>query len=252
MLAVSFFVGMMIVSARSRKAGIPSEFAVNLALLVIISGVAGARVTYALYHWSEFAGSPFDIFNPFGSSEGFGIAGLNLQGGLVLSFASAIAYCRKKHQPILAVFDLFSPVVALGIFLTRIGCFLNGCCFGTECHLPWAVHFPQGSIPHSYLGDVPLHPTQLYSSLYGLMLFFLLTYLDNRKRFTGLTFSLFLIVEAFFRFLIEYVRFYEPEMWTELFGISFTWNHIVAIIMFLAGISMLLVFRRKAIKPVRL
>ena len=61
--------------------------------------------------------------------------------------------------------------MALGIGITRIGCFLNGCCFGTPTDQPWGVAFPKGSIPWHIFGDTHLHPSQLYSSLYGLGLF---------------------------------------------------------------------------------
>ncbi len=245
MLALSFFAGVLLVRYRAKKIGVNPEFVVNLSFIVIIAGVIGARLFYAFYHWSDFAGDMLDIFNPFGSSEGFGIAGLNMQGGLLLAFLSAVGYCLIRKQSIAVVFDLFAPAVALGIFITRIGCFLNGCCFGTECDLPWAVRFPEGSIPNSHLGDVYIHPAQLYSSLYGLLLFFILSFVEKKKTFVGLTFSLFLIIEAVFRYAIEYVRYYEYQMKVELFGVMFTYNHIVAILMFLAGWGLLLFFRAR-------
>ncbi len=249
MLALSFFIGLMIVHRRSRRAGVGADFVVNLAFLVIVTGVIGARLSYAFYHWSDFSDNLLDIFNPFGSSEGFGIAGLNLYGGIVLALAAALLYCHVKRESIPAVFDLFAPVLGLGIFITRIGCFLNGCCFGTECHLPWAVTFPEGSIPYSYFGDTPLHPAQLYSSLYGLLIFLVLSHVERKKRFLGLTFSLFLIIEAFFRFMIEYVRFYEDQMETVVFGVHFTYNHVAAILLFLLGWILLLIFRKTGLKP---
>ncbi len=246
MLALSFFVGVIIVRYRARKIGVDPEFVVNLSFIVILAGVIGARLFYAFYHWSDFSGNLLGIFNPFGSSEGFGIAGLNKQGGLLLAFLSAIGYCLVKKQPVAVIFDLFAPAVALGIFITRIGCFLNGCCFGTECDLPWAVRFPEGSIPYSYFGDVRIHPAQLYSSLSGLVLFFVLSYAEKKKTFVGLTFSLFLILEGVFRYLIESVRYYEYQMKGEFFGHVFTYNQIVAILMFLAGWGLMLFFRARA------
>ncbi|MBU1319793.1 MAG: prolipoprotein diacylglyceryl transferase [candidate division Zixibacteria bacterium] len=251
MLALSFMLGVLLVRHRSRRSGVNPDFAVNLAFLVIISAVIGARMFYAFFHWSDFSGHLIDIFNPLGSSEGFGIAGLNLYGGLITALSAAVVFCYLKKESILVVFDLFAPAIALGIFLTRIGCFLNGCCFGTECHLPWGVNFPVGSIPYSYLGDVPLHPAQLYSSLYGLLLFVALSISEKRKPFVGLTFSLFLMTEAMFRFLIEYVRFYENQMLTTVFGIGFTYNHIMAMFLFLIGLMLLLVSRKRGVKPAR-
>ena len=251
MLALSFFVGVMLVRHRARRAGIEPDFVLNLSFIVMMFGIIGARLFYAFYHWSDFSSNFLDIFNPFGSSEGFGIAGLNLYGGFVMALVGALIYCLVKHVSIPAVFDLFAPAIGLGIFLTRIGCFLNGCCFGTESHLPWAVRFPEGSIPYSYLGDVTIHPAQIYSSLYGLLIFIVLSYVEKKKKFLGLTFSLFLIIEAFFRYIIEYVRFYEAQMKTTLFGINFTYNDLVAICLFVLGWVLLFVFFRMQIKPNR-
>ena len=68
---------------------------------------------------------------------------------------------------------MLAPTVGLGIGLGRIGCFLNGCCFGTPTDLPWGVTFPEGSIPDYIFHNQAIHPAQLYSSLYGFALFFL-------------------------------------------------------------------------------
>ena len=249
MLGLSFFLGLLLVHRRSRRAAVSPDFVLNLAFLVMVTGVVGARLFYAFYHWSDFSSNLLDIFNPFGSSEGFGIAGLNLYGGFVSALAAALIYCRIKGESIPAVFDLFAPALGFGIFVTRIGCFLNGCCFGTVCDLPWAVRFPEGSIPYSYFGDVSIHPAQLYSSLYGLLIFVVLSYVEKKKRFLGLTFSLFLIIEAFFRYVIEYVRFYEDQMQTLLFGVTFTYNHIAAILLFILGWLLLLIARKANLKP---
>ena len=250
MLAISFFVGMLIVHHRAKRSGVNPDFTINLAFLVMVAGVLGARLFYAFYHWDEFSHDLLGIINPLGSSEGFGIAGLNLYGGLICAILTAVIYCRIRKESIPAVFDLYAPAIGLGIFFTRIGCFLNGCCFGTECHQPWGVTFPEGSIPFSYLGSIPIHPSQIYSSLYGLLLFFLLSWLEKKKKYLGLTFSVFLIVEAFFRYIIEYVRFYEHQMETQIAGISFTYNHIVAILLFLLGWVLIFVFKRLRLKPV--
>lgn len=249
MLALSFFFGLLVVYRRARNAGIDPDFVLNLAFAVMITGVIGSRLFYCFYHWPDFSDNLLDMFNPFGSSEGFGIAGLNVYGGFVVAFLVAVLYCRIKKQSIPAIFDLFAPAIGLGIFLTRIGCFLNGCCFGKECHLPWAIHFPERSIPHSFLGDVPIHPAQLYSSLYGLLLFLLLSYVEKKKKFLGLTFSLFLMIEAFFRYVIENIRFYEEQMHVMLLGIDFTYNHVLAIILFIVGAALLLIFRKLNLQP---
>lgn len=236
MLAISFFVGILYIRRRAIREHLDPNFALNLAFLIIFSGIIGARVFYVIFHWSDFSSNPLSAFNPFGSSGQFGIAGLNLYGGVVFALVSTLFYVRYKRQPLWQTCDVFAPAVALGIFISRIGCFLNGCCFGIPGDLPICVVFPEGSIPHHHFGDQALHPTQLYSSAYGLLLFIVLHNFDKRKSFYGSTFALLLMLEAVFRFAIEYVRYYEPAMRTHLFGISFTYNHLIAVGLFLLGL----------------
>ncbi|HDS01680.1 MAG TPA: hypothetical protein ENO07_06640, partial [candidate division Zixibacteria bacterium] len=76
---------------------------------------------------------------------------------------------------------------------------------------------------------------QLYMSFYGLALFLVLHYLDRKDHFSGMLFAVFLIVEAFFRFVIEFVRYYEEAMIPDLFGMELTYNHLVAVILFFLG-----------------
>jgi len=246
MLFISFVVGLLYVRHKARAKNINPDFVVNLSFLVIIAAIIGARLFYVLYHWSEFSGHLLDTINPFGSGGEIGIAGLNLYGGFICAVAAGILYIRAKKQPFWETLDLYAPAIALGTFFTRIGCFLNGCCFGKECHLPWAAHFPEGSIPHSVFGDLAIHPTQLYMSLYGLLLFLLLYYLNRRKHFAGMLFSVFLIVEAFFRFVIEFVRYYEEAMFARFIGLELTYNHLVAIILFIIGGALFFVLRGRA------
>ncbi len=248
MLALSFLVGILYIRRRALREHVDVNFVLNLAFLVIFAGIFGARVFYVLFHWSDFSSNPLSAFNPFASGQ-FGIAGLNLYGGIVFAIVVALWYVWRKKQSLWRVFDIFAPAVALGIFVARIGCFLNGCCYGIPGDLPFCVSFPEGSIPHAHFGDQPLHPTQLYSSLYGLILFFVLDFIDKRKKFLGATFALLLMSEAVFRFLIEYVRYYEPEMVTTLFGITFTYNHLIAVALFVLGLTLWLVLRRRPLVP---
>ncbi len=244
MLALSFFLGIVYIRMRALRESIDVNFVLNLAFVVIFTGIIGARVFYVIFHWSDFSDNLLSSFNPFGASGQFGIAGLNLYGGVVFAIAATLIYVRLKKQRLWQVMDIFAPALALGIFVSRIGCFLNGCCFGMPCDLPFCVSFPEGSIPYAQFGDAHLHPTQIYSSLYGLGLFFLLHRFDKGKKFYGATFSLMLIIEAVFRFAIEYVRYYEAEMETQIGGVTFTYNHLIAVALFAFGLVLFLILRR--------
>lgn len=244
-LAISFFVGLWYAIKRSQREGISVNFMINFAFVVIFSGLIGARLAFVLFHLGEFASDPISAVNPFGSGGQFGIMGMNLYGGVVLAIVFGLWYVRRKKMPLWQVFDIYAPTLALGIGITRIGCFLNGCCFGVPTDLPWCVHFPEGSIPYSQFGEMCLHPTQLYSSLYGFLLFGALHYLDMRKTFYGSMFALMLMVEAVFRFAIEYVRYYEPEMILHFGDLSCTYNQLIAIGLFVLGLSLWLYLKKR-------
>jgi len=235
MLALAFFAGLWYIKRRSAAEKLPFEQMLNVAYILIFAGVIGGRLGYVVLHLSEFAEDPLSAINPFHGGR-FGIAGLNLYGGVLLALIAVFIYLRVKKLPWLAVLDLLAPTVGLGIGLGRIGCFLNGCCFGTPTGLPWGITYPAGSIPDSIFPNQSIHPAQLYSSLYGFLLFFLLHNILKRKRFDGQVIAVYLMCEAVFRYAIEYVRYYETEMHLSILGMEPTWNQIVSIGLFILGL----------------
>jgi hypothetical protein len=87
-------------------------------------------------------------------------------GGLIAALAVAVWYMRKTRLPGWKTADVFAPAIALGHGIGRIGCFSAGCCWGVECHRPWAVTFTS-PVAHETVGvplNIPLHPTQLYEA----------------------------------------------------------------------------------------
>ena len=243
MLALAFLFGVWSVRRATARDGKPFEPYLNIAYIMIFGGIIGARLAYVIMHWSDFAGNLLSAFNPFHGDQ-FGIAGLNLYGGVVTALVLSYLYIRYKRMSVLEVFDYFAPALALGIGIGRIGCFLNGCCFGTPTELPWGVVFPPGSIPDSVFGAVPLHPAQLYTSLYGFGLFFFLTWLHGRRRFIGQLTAITLMAEAVFRFAIEFVRYYENAMVFPVLGHQATYNQLIAAVLFALGLGIYLVRRR--------
>jgi phosphatidylglycerol:prolipoprotein diacylglycerol transferase len=246
MLAISFFLGVWYVKYVTSRDNKPFEPFLTIAYIMIFGGILGARLTYVVLHLHEFADNWVASFNPF-SSEHFGIAGLNMYGGVLTAVIGTLLYCRWKKMSVLEVFDYFSPTLGLGLALARIGCFLNGCCFGTPTDLPWGVSFPPGSIPYSVFQDAHLHPAQLYSSLYGLGLFLILHMMMKRKRFVGQLIALLFMIEAVFRFAIEYVRFYEEEMYFRLDGLHPTYNQVISLLLFLLGLGIYIRQRRRTL-----
>jgi len=244
-LAISFLLGVLYVHRQARKYNKPFEPYLTIAYIMIVGGVVGARLSYVLAHLSDFAGNWWSVLNPFRGDE-FGIAGLNLYGGLIVAVLGMYLYCRVKGLSVLEVFDMFSPTLGIGLAVTRIGCFLNGCCFGTPTELPWGVSFPPGSIPSYVYPNLHLHPAQIYSSLYGIFLFLLLHFMMGRKKFTGQLIAIMFMVEAAFRYAIEYVRYYESEMHFPLLGMNPTYNHVVSIGLFILGAGIYITQMKKS------
>ncbi|MEX0977210.1 MAG: prolipoprotein diacylglyceryl transferase family protein [Pirellulales bacterium] len=138
LLAVLSGIGLTVY--RARRVGLNPEIIFSLGTWLFIAGILGARLFYIIEYWPRFEKStPGETL----------LAMLNLtQGGLVVfgallaGGAALIAFVYKNHLPGLALTDLIAPGVVLGVGLGRLGCFLNGCCYGGLSDLPWAVQFP--------------------------------------------------------------------------------------------------------------
>jgi phosphatidylglycerol:prolipoprotein diacylglycerol transferase len=133
--------------------------------------------------------------------------------------------------------------VALGIGITRIGCFLAGCCFGHPTRCPLGVHFPVGAPASRQYGlDVAVHPAQLYSSAGGFLIFLILLLWERRSAVRGGTFFGFLLLYGVQRFLVDFTRFYTTDqIWLGLSN-----NQLISLGLVLAGGGGLLAVLRRA------
>ncbi len=242
MLALAFILGLWITNYKAAQRKIDPNDIMNLAVVVMISSIVGARLLYVLFHLDEFRGRWLYTFLPIQPDGTIGLGGLILLGGVLGGFLAGGIYVVQKGMPFWKVVDSVAPALALGIFLGRIGCFLNGCCFGKACDLPWAVTFPPNSPAGLIMKDMAVHPTQLYASLYGLIIFGILMGLDRRPRFEGFLFGMFLILYGIARFSVDFFRYYESQMFI-IAGLGF--NQLISLLMFLAGL--IIVWKRRHI-----
>jgi len=147
--------------------------------------------------------------------------GLAWQGGLIFATATAFFYLKKHRLPVLKFLDIASPYGALGQSIGRIGCFLNGCCYGKPVW--WGPYFP--------VHDARLHPTQIYESVGLLAVFLILKNLNTKKWGEGRVFAVYLMLAAALRFVVQFFRDDHDPIW---FGLSiFQW---VCIVVFLSAI----------------
>ncbi|HEX4343438.1 MAG TPA: prolipoprotein diacylglyceryl transferase [Verrucomicrobiae bacterium] len=197
MVAIGFLAGLWTSSRRATMVGINGEKIFDLGPWLIIGTLIGARTLYVITFWkSEFADQPFvQVFKIW---EG----GLVFYGGLIGATVAGTIALRIKKLPLWKTADVLAPGIALGHAFGRIGCLLNGCCYGRVCTLPWAIHFPAGH--ETYPNGV--HPTEIYESLLNFSLYVALAQLFRRRKFDGQVFAVYLISYAIIRAFVEMFR----------------------------------------------
>lgn len=218
-LAVAFVAGILLGRRRARAAGLDPDLIIDLAFYVIIASIAGARATYAVIHWEYFR---HDLIGVLRLWDG----GLAQYGGIAAGVVTGLIFFARRGRSPWRGADILAPSVALGVAIGRIGCFLNGCCFGKPCDLPWAITFPMGSIASYEFPGVALHPTQIYESLAALAICGILLLVEKRKPFDGFLLWLMLLLLAVSRFAVDPLRYYEP---TSMVGRALTTNQIIGI-----------------------
>jgi phosphatidylglycerol:prolipoprotein diacylglycerol transferase len=237
MVALGFLAGLWTASRRGMHSGISGERVTDLGPWIIVGAILGARILYVISYWREqFAGKPF--YEVFMIQHG----GLVFYGGLIGAILAGVIYCRTRKLPLWKTADVLAPSIALGQVFGRIGCLLNGCCYGRVCNLPWAIHFPP---PHeTYPKGV--HPTEIYESLLNLCLYGALAWLYRRKKYDGQIFAVYLVSYALIRSFVELFRGdYPPYQY--IWG-WITPAHLVSFGILAAGLVLLSVLPRPTAK----
>ncbi len=229
MLCIGFFAATWLAQRLCRREGLDGERIMDLSLWLFISGIVGARLLFMVRNPDQFNGL-LDFFKIW---QG----GIVFYGGVVAATLVFIYYTRRYQLPALRVLDVAAPAVAIGIGVGRIGCLLNGCCWGKQTELPWAVSFPANSLPwqaHVHSGwindqaarSLPVHPTQIYLAIAGWLLAGLILAYFPRRRRHGEVMALLMVGYSVTRFAIEFLRDDEP-LWAD--GLTISQNISIAI-----------------------
>lgn len=232
-VAAGFWLGAWTAARRAPRAGIRADTVWDLLWVLIVAGIVGARVLYVATYWErDFKNEPW--------SEVLMVhhGGLVFHGGFVGATLAGFAWCRLKKVPGWRMADILAPGLALGHAIGRIGCLINGCCYGRRCDLPWSIRYP-GSYG---LPDARLHPTQVYETLLGLALAAGLAWWFGRRKFEGQVFALYLLAYAVIRSFVELFRGDYPAS-TITLGFL-TPAHWVSLGLFGLGIILYLLLRR--------
>lgn len=202
-----FLVAVLLTAYLNARQGIRPQRTLGAFLVGIPAALLGGHLLNVFEAWPFYRAQPSRVLDVFSG-------GNSIYGALVFGIGSGVVYLRWQRLPLRAVLDAAAPAMALGEAMTRIGCFLNGCCFGHPTDAIMGVTFPHGSqvfIAHATAGlialstprSLPVHATQLYSASIAALLFVILLWLFLRGRqVPGTLFCVFLIGYGLQRLLV--------------------------------------------------
>lgn len=208
-IAAGFLAATGLMLLMRRFARLSKDQVFDIAMISIVAGILGARLFYVIQFWDEsFAGRP--LLEVFRIDKG----GLVFYGGFICAFAALCIYAARKKLSIRLILDLAAPAIAVAHAFGRIGCFLQGCCFGKTAPASWpgAVRYPLKSLPGERYPDFiagtsfPVYPVQLYESVSNFILCGVLLFLLRKNRKPGRIAALYLICYAVMRFTLEFFR----------------------------------------------
>ncbi len=231
LVATGVLLGLWISVRNSARQGIKPENAWDFGIAVVLSGILGSKILYILVDWKSYAEHPKEIFS-LATLQAGGV----FSGGLIGAFVVAWWFLRKHHMPALATCDAFSPGLALGHAIGRVGCFAAGCCYGKETHHFWGVTFTN-PVANANAGtplNIALEPTQLIESAAELIIFGILMWMFARKKFDGQILGAYLFLYGIARFLIEFLRD-DPGRGGPYFGGALSGTQLISIGLVLAG-----------------
>ena len=222
MIALAVTVCAWLLSRDARIYKISSNVIYDLMFCTVVGGILGARVFYIALTWDYFSQNPLEMIM-------LQHGGLAWQGGFLGGTLAGLWFVRHKKLALRMTLDLVAPYIALGQSIGRIGCFLNGCCYGKP--VEWGVYFP--------VHAARLHPTQLYETG-GLFLAFLILKLAQTKPHrAGMIFVLYLWLGAIERFIVEFYRADHDTLWLDL-----SLSQYISVGIFVVGLVLLWRFKK--------
>ena len=189
LVALGFLAAVLHWNAQARREGMPEGIGSDLGFIVMVGGILGARIAYVLANFAHYRAHPIEIIR---IDQG----GLIFYGGFLLAVLGVVVLARRRRLPVWRLGDFAVTALPLGHAFGRVGCFLNGCCYGAPTEVPWAVH----------QADALRHPVQLYETGFNLALYGTLHLLLRRHGPPGLVVAAYLVGYGAWRFAIEFLR----------------------------------------------
>lgn len=222
MLLAAAAAGTWLSVRRGRALGFDADTILGLGMEIFLWGLVGARLFYVLEYHEQFFRPGRSLWAALPEILNLAAGGLVVFGSLPTAALAAWRFAARRRLPLLDLADCIAPGLLLGLALGRLGCFLNGCCYGGPCDLPWAVPFPphsppwldqasRGLLPPGTAGwSLPVHPAQLYAAIDAALLSGLAVAFTPLSRRPGEVFALVLTLHPISRLLLEAIRVDEP------------------------------------------
>ncbi len=213
MATIALIVGIVLMLREVSRMGLNRELALRGALLTAAVGYIGARIQHIIFDgfFEIYLQKPMAMLNVFNG-------GLAFYGAVVFGFVTVVVFFSLHGERVLPYADAFTYSLALGASFGRIGCYLNGCCFGqlssgffSQRFIPWGLsaknQLARNILPALGGQPYPVFPAQIVSAVSNFLIFLIL-YLIIRKRYTksGVPLGSWLMMYSVFRFIIEFFR----------------------------------------------
>ncbi|MGE4232005.1 MAG: prolipoprotein diacylglyceryl transferase [Bacteriovoracia bacterium] len=198
LIAIGFLVCIYFCKREAERIGISAERIIDLGFWSLLIGMFGSRVLFVITRWDYFSKVPIESFYVW---QG----GLVFWGGPLICIPFYFWYTKKFKLPRAKVLDIGAQAIPIAHAFGRMGCLSTGCCYGRPTGGDWGIKLYSDVVEHSLRG-VYLHPTQIYEGTSLIFLFFVLRWVDKRKKFDGQTALAYLILYSIIRSIIEIFR----------------------------------------------
>jgi phosphatidylglycerol:prolipoprotein diacylglycerol transferase len=227
MVAIGFAVATLLAYKHAGDFGIDREKIIDLGIVMLASGIVGARVVYVALNFQYYMGNPLEVIN---LTKG----GLVWYGAFIFGLTAAAWFVKKNRINFWTAADLFAPYIALAQAFGRIGCFLNGCCYGSAVPSGFmlGVIFPEESVWR--------YPTQIFSAIALFLIFAILRIWQKKRHFGGEIFLGYGLLYSMKRFGVEFFRGDYPKI---LYGLTI--SQLISAAIFIVCLSL---FIRRYIK----
>jgi len=236
LLALAMFLGLFVTERLAKKTEQNTEQYLDLAIRIVLAGVAGARIGYVITHWQLFINDQANVLN---ISDG----GMSFNGAVIAGIIVSFLYCKQKKLSWLQVCDTALPGVVLGQVLASVGGFFDRSSLGTYSEGKFAMQVAMQDVDSKAMrmgrnsmemvkgNFLQVHPVSLYEAGFLLVMLVLLLVLWKKRKLNGIILSIYLIVYGGINFALEFIRLDSQK----LMGTMISVEHIVAVLLILTG-----------------